>query len=225
MNRMLKIILFVVCGLFVLATTLLPALGVFHLNGWVAFLYIMGVPMVTLGLLGVAFQWTPPWRAWVLVGVGLALVILSILGSNVWGWGMTNDTVDVKNETIIEPTVITETKVTPEPPQTTEHGSGNPQNYVPHPNFYVETTVSSKETWVITVNEGEVGIIGGWSVNGKTGGTYIGLGPGTYTISVVDGFALTVEERWAQAEWNFRIGQAIQYGWSHENLDPGPITP
>jgi len=225
MNRMLKIILFVVCGLFVLATTLLPALGVFHLNGWVAFLYIMGVPMVTLGLLGVAFQWTPPWRAWVLVGVGLALVILSILGSNVWGWGMTNDTVDVKNETIIEPTVITETKVTPEPPQTTEHGS-NSQNYVPHPNFYVETGVQGQEyTWTLVVHDNEVGIVGGWSVDKQDQGTYKAFGPGTYTITIVDGFALIIEEKWAKEEWLFRLEQAKQYGWACNNIYPGPILP
>jgi len=222
MNTTVRVILFVLCGLIVIAAILCPALGIFHLSGWMIPLYVIGAILLIISILLIVLLWPPRWWVWTLLGVGMIIIVLSILGSNLWGWGMTEPDVDVKNETIIEPTIITETKATPEPPQT--HGNSNPQSYVPHPNFYVETTVSSKEyTWVITVNEGEIGIVGGWSVNGRDQGTYQAFEPGTYTVSVIDGFALTVEKQWAQAEWLFRIEQAKQYNWAHTNLDPGPI--
>lgn len=124
------------------------------------------------------------------------------------------------------PTPEAEVSTTPEPEplQAHEHGSGHPQMHIPHPNLYMETTVSSKEyTWTLVVNDGEIGIIGGWSVNGQDQGTYKALSAGAYTVTIIDGFALTVEKQWARDEWDFRIAQAIEYGWAHANLDPGPI--
>lgn len=229
MNRTLQIVLRVFCGLLTLAAILFPIFGIFRLSGWIIIPYIIGTVLLVGGILGVTFTWPPQWYTWVLLVIGIILIILSIVSSNIWGWGMSktvnsDNTVDLNIAAPTPTLVVDQTEnITPEPPQT--HGNGNPQSYVPHPNFYVETTVSSKEyTWTIIVNEGEIGIAGGWSVNGQDRGTYKAFGPGTYTMSIIDGFALTVEKQWALDEWNFRIGQAIQYGWSHKNLDPGPIT-
>ncbi len=228
MNRVLRIVLIIICGLLTLAAILFPTLGIFRLSGWIIIPYIIGTLALLVGILWIAFAWPPRWYVWTLLGIGIIMIILALLGSS-WGWGMTK-TVDSDNTVdlnIAAPTptlVVDQENITPEPGPPQTHGNGNPQSYVPHPNFYVETTVSSKEyTWVITVNEGEVGIIGGWSVNGRDQGTYQAFKPGTYTVSVIDGFALTIEERWAPAEWLFRIEQAKQYNWAHTNLDPGPI--
>lgn len=127
--------------------------------------------------------------------------------------------VPVATETASEPL----TDSAPADSGSNEHGN-LPQPQIGHPNYYVETGVQGKEfTWTLDVADGEMAIVGGTSVNGLAGGTYIGLGPGHHVVKVIDGFAAVTKAEWAKAEWDFRIGQTEEYGWAHTNVDPGPI--
>lgn len=100
----------------------------------------------------------------------------------------------------------------------------NPQKYIPHPNMYKETGISGQiYTWTFTVRNDEYAIVGGYSVNGIIDGLYKGFGPGTYTVNIIDGFISVITAEWGANEFDFRVDQAILYGWAHTNIDRGPI--
>jgi hypothetical protein len=93
-----------------------------------------------------------------------------------------------------------------------------------HPTVYEETRVSSVPvTFDLDVPVGYIAIVGGWEVDGVDNGVYRAFGPGHQTVTIVDGFALLIEEEWGQAEFDFRVEQAEQLGWAHNTVDPGPL--
>lgn len=98
------------------------------------------------------------------------------------------------------------------------------QAYVPHPRFYQETGIEGSKTWNnLVVNNDEYLVVGGVSVNGINDGVYRGYGPGKYTVTVTNGFVAIVDDDWGNEEFDFRVGQAVQYEWAHAHIDRGPI--
>lgn len=164
----------------------------------------------------------------VLIAVGTIILIVLCIGGTVFAYRQVKN--DFASQAVApESTLAPATTLGPatQPPIVSDpaldHGN-NPQPYIPHPNFYVETGVSDKEyTWTVNVSDGEVMVVGGTSVNGLSGGTYQGFGPGKYTVKVINGFVSVVKAEWGKNEWDFRIGQAVQYNWAHANENPGPI--
>ena len=103
-------------------------------------------------------------------------------------------------------------------------GKVTEQNYVPHPRRYEETGIEGTKTWKnIVVNDDEYLVVGGLTVDGTNDGVYRGYGPGTYTITVTNGFISVVDDSWGDEEFDFRVGQAVEYGWAHAHVDRGPI--
>lgn len=102
-------------------------------------------------------------------------------------------------------------------------GAVTEQAYVPHPRLYEETGIEGTKTWRLVVNKDEYLIVGGVSVNGQNDGVYLGYGPGKHTIKVTNGFVSIVDDDWGSEEFNFRVNQAIKYGWAHAVVDRGPI--
>ena len=101
--------------------------------------------------------------------------------------------------------------------------SSQPQ--VGHPSAYGETHVSGTPVRVILdVPAGYEAIAGGFSIDDQTNGVYRAFGPGHFELIITDGFGLITTDAWAQAEWDFRIAQAVQFGWAHSHLDSGPLT-
>lgn len=142
MNRWIQIILFLFCGLFVLAAILLPALGVFRVDG-ILVLYILGIILLAVSILLVALMWPPSWWVWLMLGIGVIFTLLSILGSNLWGWGMTKSSTPAD----IDPV----TEITPNPP--------TPLVKEPVPNVG-QIFVDGQETGVI-LDDGTVAITNG----------------------------------------------------------------
>lgn len=99
------------------------------------------------------------------------------------------------------------------------------QNYIPHPRFYQETGIEGTKTWKnVIVNDDEYLVVGGVVVNGVKDGAYQGYGPGTYAkITVTNGFLSIVDDDWGANEFDFRVDQAVTYGWAHAHIDRGPI--
>lgn len=98
------------------------------------------------------------------------------------------------------------------------------QNYVPHPRRYEETGIEGTKTWEnLVVNDDEYLVVGGVTVNGINDGVYQGYGPGTYTVTVTNGFISVVDDDWGDEEFDFRVDQAVQYGWAHAHLSRGVI--
>lgn len=141
-------------------------------------------------------------------------------------------TINTEKVNIVPPTVIPTvphfTPATPAPTAIatvipTDYGN-TPQEYIPHPNMYKETGVSGQPfTWTFEVKSDEMAVVGGYNVNGQAGGNYIGYGPGTHSVTVIDGFISVVNSQWGKAEFDFRVNQAEKFGWAHANLNPGPI--
>ncbi len=103
-------------------------------------------------------------------------------------------------------------------------GKVTEQSYVPHPRYYQETGTEGTKTFKnLVVNNDEYLIVGGTSVNGTNNGVYRGYGPGTYTIKVSNGFVSIVDDDWGAQEFDFRVAQAIEYGWAHSHINRGPI--
>lgn len=100
----------------------------------------------------------------------------------------------------------------------------SPQPQIGHPSVYVETGVNDKtRCWIVPVKEGFVAIVGGFKVDGISNGVYRAIpGPDTATVEVTDGFALVVVEEVAREEFCFRVGQAVEYGWAHQTVEPLP---
>lgn len=107
-----------------------------------------------------------------------------------------------------------------------------PQPQIGHPSLYLETGVpdpvsgSSANTkrWVIDVLPNTVAIVGGFIVDGVSNGVYKAIaGPAKLDTTVTDGFLAITKAEWANAEWCFRIAQAVQYGWAHNIERPLPV--
>ena len=123
-------------------------------------------------------------------------------------------------------TVVTYSTSAPGTTATTYDTTGKvtEQAYVPHPRFYEETGIEGTKTFKnLVVNDDEYLIVGGTSVNGTDDGVYRGYGPGTYTIKVVNGFVSIVDDDWGNEEFDFRVAQAVEYGWAHAHINRGPI--
>lgn len=120
---------------------------------------------------------------------------------------------------------------TPTPTSTTpEVTPENPPVILPtiitqnSPRWYEATgTGVNTKTFTLIVNTGENAIVGGFKIDGVSNGVYKGYGPGTYTVTITDGFALITSNVNALGEWNFRLAQAKQFGWACAHIDPGPI--
>jgi len=100
-----------------------------------------------------------------------------------------------------------------------------PQPQVGHPSYYNETGVSEKSgCWEVELRDEDfVLIAGGYIVNGREGGVYTAVqGPATVEVSITDGFIAIVVDEWAEEEFCFRVGQAVEFGWSHEIVEPLP---
>jgi len=101
-----------------------------------------------------------------------------------------------------------------------------PQPQVRHPTWYAETgrTVDNQAktvTWTIDIIEGTILIVGGYEVNGQSGGVYKAwAGAQSVQVTVTDGFALLIQDAWAEEEFCFRIGEAEKYGWAHSVVEP-----
>lgn len=98
--------------------------------------------------------------------------------------------------------------------------AASPQPMVGHPSFYQETGVNSQQMcWEVALKEGFVLIIGGFAVDGQSGGIYRAIaGPGTVTTRVTDGFIAIVTREWGEREFCFRLSQAVQYGWARGSV-------
>lgn len=96
-----------------------------------------------------------------------------------------------------------------------------PQPQVGHPSFYIETGIPNTRCWVVTINDGFTAVVGGFNVNEKTNGVYTAiLGPRTVTLTVENGFIAIPVNAVARDEFCFRLGQAVQYKWAHDNVYP-----
>lgn len=113
-----------------------------------------------------------------------------------------------------------------------------PQPQIGHPSVYLETGVPCQNIpqgmkcndvdehtkhWVIQLLPGTTAIIGGFTVDGVTNGVYKAqAGPGTLDVIVTDGFVAITKNEWANAEFCFRIAQAVQFNWAHKTVLPLP---
>ncbi|GEM_PF-5179085 len=98
-----------------------------------------------------------------------------------------------------------------------------PQPQVGHPSLYVETGVGQTRVWNQPVDPDKVAIVGGFRVDGTSGGVYKAFPQGqTVNTTVTDGFIAIVRSDWAQAEFCFRVGQAKQFGWAANTIQPLP---
>lgn len=107
-----------------------------------------------------------------------------------------------------------------------------PQPQVGHPSLYLETGVpdpygqsidAHTKHWVIELLPGTTAIIGGFTVDGVENGVYKAVaGPGVVDTVVTDGFVAVTTNEWANAEFCFRVNQAIQFNWAHQTLIPLP---
>ncbi len=118
-------------------------------------------------------------------------------------------------------------------PTVTSNGSGAdynlpPQPQVGHPSEYIETGKPDKfsvnahtKHWVLPLLTGTTAIIGGFVVDGTEGGVYKAVsGPGQLDTTVTDGFVAITKSDWGNAEFCFRIAQAIEFGWAHATEQP-----
>jgi hypothetical protein len=116
----------------------------------------------------------------------------------------------------------TETQVT-EAPKTVDPFTTANSGKTSGPSYYQETGVGKTETYNFTVKKNELGIVGGYQVDSNSGGVYMVLTPGEYTVKVTDGFVLTVDKSLAQAEWDFRLNQAKTNHWAMALINKGPL--
>ena len=102
-------------------------------------------------------------------------------------------------------------------------GTDDPQPYVPHPSLYVETGTKGKTTWLIDIPADSILVVGGLEVDGVGGGVYRAYSGGQeVTVTVKDGFASVVISEWGRNEFCFRLGQAVEYDWKHNTVQPLP---
>jgi hypothetical protein len=105
-----------------------------------------------------------------------------------------------------------------------------PQPQIGHPSLYLETGVpdpygtsidAHTKHWVIELLPDTTAIIGGFTVDGVSNGVYKAqAGPGKLDVTVTDGFVAIIKNEWANAEFCFRVSQAIQYNWAHQTELP-----
>jgi len=107
-----------------------------------------------------------------------------------------------------------------------------PQPQIGHPSLYLETGIpdpysqsidAHTKHWVIELLPGTTAIIGGFKVDGVLNGVYKAqAGPGTLDVTVTDGFVAITKNEWANAEFCFRVSQAVQFNWAHQTVLPLP---
>ncbi len=153
----------------------------------------------------------------------------------VWNWGLGVKATTQNNAAVDTPKTAASNATAPAVPAATSApavidsnadttGMVTEQNYVPHPRRYEETGIEGTKTWEnLVVNDDEYLVVGGVIVNGIKDGVYQGYGPGTYTVTVTNGFISVVDDDWGDEEFDFRVDQAIQYGWAHAHLSRGVI--
>ena len=97
-----------------------------------------------------------------------------------------------------------------------------PQPQIAHPSFYNETGVNTKTMcWEVELRDGFTLIIGGFVVDGVSGGVYKAIqGPANVNVRITDGFIAIVVKEVAEREFCFRLGQAVQYNWAHGTVEP-----
>ncbi|HPT66223.1 MAG TPA: hypothetical protein PK257_02845 [Candidatus Woesebacteria bacterium] len=152
---------------------------------------------------------------------GLGIIVLAFA---IWGTIALSSQTTQAAPTTVSITAATTTATLAVVDPALEHGN-LPQEQIGHPNWYTETGTNDEYKWTFEVKTGEVGIVGGLVVDGKNGGVYRAYAPGIYTVQIQNGFALTTKAEWAQNEFEFRLGQAIQYNWAYGTVDYGPLTP
>ncbi|MDO9027557.1 MAG: hypothetical protein Q7U68_01675 [Candidatus Roizmanbacteria bacterium] len=107
-----------------------------------------------------------------------------------------------------------------------------PQPQIGHPSLYLETGIpdpysqsidAHTKHWVIELLPDTTAIIGGFKVDGVLNGVYKAqAGPGTLDVTVTDGFVAITKNEWANAEFCFRVSQAVQFNWAHQTVLPLP---
>lgn len=243
-NRIVFAIITLVFGIIALLFSLIT----FPLiMGWIAIICAIGAGLMILGgILGIVKELIPTgkfknaanpaaralgWTGFTTFALTL-LVIGCIALAGTFNQQLVNNQVPTNPSPTTAPTSVATTAPTAPAPTATiavvdpalEHGT-YPQTQIGHPNFYVETGTNAAYKWTFEVKDQEIGIVGGLVVDGKSGGVYRAYGPGKYTVTVQNGFVLTTQKEWAQNEFMFRVGQAVQYNWAHATVDYGPLTP
>ncbi len=109
------------------------------------------------------------------------------------------------------------------------------------PSWYDDTSKHSVTTytWNLKVNSCDYGMISGVFVkitnssgnvvfdntNQQSQGVYIKkLLPGNYTVTVTDGFVLTINQNYVDEEWNARIKQAEANNWARNFIKVDPLS-
>lgn len=110
-----------------------------------------------------------------------------------------------------------------------------PQPQIGHPSLYMETGVpcsgvpagvsckdidAHTKLYQFDLVPGTMAIIGGFTVDGVSGGVYKVVQSGHVSTTVTDGFALAIITDWAPNEFWFRVNQAYQYKWAHAHVIP-----
>jgi len=89
---------------------------------------------------------------------------------------------------------------------------------------YAETGKGASKNFTLIVENGNIGIVGGYTVNGQSNGVYRAYRPGTYSLSITDGFIYEIDQAHAKAEFNSRVSQARNSGWACSTIDYGPLN-
>ncbi len=158
----------------------------------------------------------------------VAIVLTSFSGCNLFG--RKND--DTKTTTaaseattgtpVTNPAIATTENLTVVDPAL-EHGT-LPQTQIGHPNFYVESGTNATYKWKFEVKQGEIGIAGGTVVDGIGNGVLkVFDKPGVYTVTVQNGFVLTIISAWAQNELGFRYYETLRYKWDCNTIIAGSL--
>ncbi len=167
------------------------------------------------------------WQ-WIIVGLVFLGLCLLLSGIAFLFWRTLPTILPVAAPTPpVQSPAVAQQPLTPaqDAPSTVDYGLV-PQPYVPHPSSYQETGHTGSDsdktiTWTLQVLPNTVLIIGGYRVDGVSGGVYKAIaGPATVTTTVTDGFYSIVASEWGQNEYCFRLGEAIRYGWAHAHLYP-----
>lgn len=112
------------------------------------------------------------------------------------------------------------------PASSTNYSSTNIQETNPsvgNPISYSTTGTNGSKKIVLDIPNGEIAIVGGYTINKETSGSYKAVGPGHYSFDITDGFWLITTSDLAHDEWNFRIQEAYDNNWALSHQDSGPI--
>lgn len=136
------------------------------------------------------------------------------------------------NKITTKEVIMTTKDVAITPVQTTstvdQTGNGNSSTTTistsPTISNYAETgKVSTPKSYTLIVENGNIGIVGGYNVNRIPNGVYRAYGPGTYKIDITDGFIYEVDQAHALAEFESRVAAAKNNGWACATIDYGPL--